>query len=82
MNKHPLEDSCPALAKAARALRYLNDPANAETIERRERRRMRLFLPPLRETIETEYAAALSAAEHGPCEKKRRTVGDMLVFYE
>lgn len=55
---HELEDRYPAFAAAARALHYLRDPANARTIARRERRRMRLFLPPLRETIEAAYKSA------------------------
>jgi hypothetical protein len=61
-----LEAEYEEFARAARALRYLRDPANSRSIERRERRRMRFCLPPLRDTIEAEYRrayAAYSAAE-------------------
>jgi hypothetical protein len=59
---HHLEDRYPAFAAAARALHYLRNPANGPAIARRERRRMRLFLPPLRDTIEADYKAAFWAA--------------------
>ena len=57
-----LEDDHPAFAAAARALRYLRDPANSRAIAKRERRRMRFCLPPLRGTIEAEYRRAYAAA--------------------
>jgi len=53
-----LEDRYPALASATRALIYLRNPANAPAIAKRERRRMRLFLPPLKDTIEAAYKSA------------------------
>jgi hypothetical protein len=57
-----LEDRYPALASATRALFYLRNPANSDAIAKRERRRMRLFLPPLSETIEAAYKSAFWAA--------------------
>jgi hypothetical protein len=59
---HELEDRFPALAKATRALYYVRNPENGPAVARRERRRMRLFLPPLRETIEADYKRAFWAA--------------------
>jgi hypothetical protein len=57
-----LEDRYPALATATRALIYVRNPANAHAIAKRERRRMRLFLQPLRDTIEATYKSAFWAA--------------------
>ena len=57
-----LEDRYPALAAATRAVVYLRNPANSRTIAKRERRRMRLFLPPLKDTIEATYKSAFWAA--------------------
>ena len=56
-----LENEHPAFANAARALRYLRDPANSQEIAKRERRRMQVCLPPLRATIEAEYRRAYAA---------------------
>lgn len=57
-----LEDRYPALATATRALNYLRNPANVRAIAKRERRRMRFFLPPLSITIEAAYKSAFWAA--------------------
>ena len=57
-----LEDRYPALATATRALFYVRNPANSQAVAKRERRRMRLFLPPLRDTIEATYKSAFWAA--------------------
>jgi hypothetical protein len=56
-----LENEHPAFASAARALRYLHDPANSRAVAKRERRRMQVCLPPLRATIEAEYRRAYAA---------------------
>lgn len=59
---YELEDRYPVLADATRAIHYLRNPANSHAIAKRERRRMRLFLPPLKETIETTYKSAFWTA--------------------
>ena len=57
-----LENEHESFASAARALRYLRDPANSRAIAKRERRRMQVCLPPLCYTIEAEYRRAYAAA--------------------
>lgn len=52
-----------ALRRAAEQLRYLQDPANSPEIQRRNRRRMRLCLPPLEEYYPMVYRQALRAVE-------------------
>ncbi len=52
-----------ALSRAAQQMRYLQDPANSPEIQRRNRRRMRLMLPPLVEYYPMQYRQALRAVE-------------------
>lgn len=52
-----------ALRRAAEQMRYLHDPANSPEIQRRNRRRMRLCLPPLEEYYPMQYRHALRAVE-------------------
>ena len=52
-----------ALRRAAEQMRYLQDPANSPEIQRRNRRRMRLCLPPLEEYYPMVYRQALRAVE-------------------
>jgi hypothetical protein len=80
---HELEDRYPAFAAAARALHYLRNPDNGPAIARRERRRMRLFLPPLRNTIEADYKRAFWAAyndDNAMMPIRQQTVGDQVMF--
>lgn len=57
-----LEARYPRLGEAARHLRYLRDPAHAGDIRRRNRRRMRVMLPPLEEALPAAYRTAFWAA--------------------
>lgn len=52
-----------ALSRATQQMRYLQDPANSPEIQRRNRRRMRLCLPPLEEYYPMVYRQALRAVE-------------------
>jgi hypothetical protein len=52
-----------ALSRAVQQMRYLQDPANSPEIQRRNRRRMRLCLPPLEEYYPMVYRQALRAVE-------------------
>lgn len=59
-----LEARYPRLSEAARHLRYLRDPTRASDVRRRNRRRMRLMLPPLEEALPAAYRSAFWAAYH------------------
>ncbi len=52
-----------ALSRAIQQMRYLQDPANSPEIQRRNRRRMRLCLPPLEEYYPMQHRHALRAVE-------------------
>lgn len=57
-----LEARFPRFQEAARHLRYLRNPAHAGDVRRRNRRRMRVMLPPLEEALPAAYRAAFWAA--------------------
>lgn len=59
-----LEARFPRLQEAARHLRYLRDPARVGDVRRRNRRRMRVMLPPLEEALPSAYRTAFWAAYH------------------
>jgi hypothetical protein len=57
-----LEARFPRLQEASRHLRYLRNPAHVGDIRRRNRRRMRVMLPPLEEALPAAYRTAFWAA--------------------
>ncbi len=59
-----LEARYPRLAEAGRHLRYLHNPAHTGDVRRRNRRRMRVMLPPLEEALPAAYRTAFWAAYH------------------
>jgi hypothetical protein len=77
---YELEDRYSALASATRALYYLRNPANSDAIAKRERRRMRFFLPPLSDTIEAAYKSAFWAAYNDDNSIPQTTAKSDLMF--